>query len=288
MNFLENIIPSSKIIFNSVKPYIIGKLSLINIINFLEPYLIYPDDVTFTFYSKNLVPFIENKIREFGIEIMSKKNAFDGLFNTIARLNEKHSKNTLKLTMIFPKQELCEMYEITQINKHPYDDELLFKMTISDFKNTYTYGIVQSNIKLLIDSKMNEFIEKQEDIEKENPCEELKEECISRENCMENEKDNNCDSISNIAENITKHNLNKVLSEFDRDFIVTEIQLEEFVDREYKYYYSILQKVIQIEYNATYGKYEKIKYKLGEEASREMRFDKETNHYLSAICGTTD
>jgi hypothetical protein len=278
LNFLENIIPSSKIIFNSVKPYIIGKLSLVNIINFLEPYLIYPDDVTFTFYSKNLVPFIENKIREFGVEIMSKKNAFDGLFNTIARLNEKHSKNTLKLTMTFPKQELCEMYEIAQINRHPYDDELLFKMTISDFKYTYTYGIVQSNIKLLIDSKMNEFIEKHEEIEKENPCEELKEECISREKCMENEKDdNNCDSISNIAENITKHNLNKVLSEFDKDFIVTERQLEEYVEQEYKYYYSILQKVIQIEYNATYGKYEKLKYKLGEEASREMRFDKEIN-----------
>jgi hypothetical protein len=278
LNFLENIIPSSKIIFNSIKPYIVGKLSLINIIKFLEPYLIYPDDVTFTFYSKNLVPFIEDKIKGFGVEIMSKKNAFDGLFNTIARLNEKHSKKVLKITMNFPKQELCEIYEMNQTNKHPDDDELLFKMTISDFKNTYTYGIIQSNIKLLIDSKMNEFIEKHEDKEKENPCEELKEECISREKCMEDEKEeNNCNSISNIAENITKHNLDKVLSEFDKDFIVTERQLEEFVDREYKYHYSILQKVIQIEYNATYGRYEKLKYKLGEEASREMKFDKDTS-----------
>jgi hypothetical protein len=278
LNFLENIIPSSKIIFNSVKPYIIGKLSIINIINFLEPYLIYPDDVTFTFYSRSLVPFIEDKIKGFGTEIMSKKIAFDSLFNTISRLNEKHLKNVLKLSMNFPKQELCEIYEISQTNKHPFDDELLFKMTISDFKSTYTYGIIQSNIKLLIDSKMNEFIEKQEDKDKENPCEEFKEKCLSREKCMEDEKEeNNCNSISNIAENITKHNLEKVLTEFDKDFIVTERNLEEYVDREYKYYYSILQKVIQIEYNITYGNYEKIKYKLGEEASREMKFDKDTN-----------
>ena len=140
-----------------------------------------------------MVPFIEDKIKGFGTEIMSKKIAFDSLFNTISRLNEKHLKNVLKLSMNFPKQELCEIYEISQTNKHPFDDELLFKMTISDFKSTYTYGIIQSNIKLLIDSKMNEFIEKQEDKDKENPCEEFKEKCLSREKCMEDEKEeNNC------------------------------------------------------------------------------------------------
>ena len=257
-----------------VKPYIVGKLSLINIIHFLEPYLIYPDDVTFTFYSRNIIPFIEDKIREFGTDVMSKKNVFDSLFNVISRLNERNPKNSLKITMNFPKQELCDMYEIKETNKHPSNDELLFKMTISDFKNTYNYGIVQSNIHLLIDSKMNEFIEDQEEKEKENPCEELKEEeCLSREKCMDDE--NKCNSISNIAKNITKQNLNKVLSEFDKRFAITERQLEEYIHKEYQYYSSILQKVIHIEYYIYFGKYDIMKYKLGEEASREMKYDRE-------------
>ena len=274
VEFLENIIPTSKNIFNLVKPYIVGKLSLINIIHFLEPYLIYPDDVTFTFYSRNIIPFIEDKIREFGTDVMSKKNVFDSLFNVISRLNERNPKNSLKITMNFPKQELCDMYEIKETNKHPSNDELLFKMTISDFKNTYNYGIVQSNIHLLIDSKMNEFIEDQEEKEKENPCEELKEEeCLSREKCMDDE--NKCNSISNIAKNITKQNLNKVLSEFDKRFAITERQLEEYIHKEYQYYSSILQKVIHIEYYIYFGKYDIMKYKLGEEASREMKYDRE-------------
>jgi hypothetical protein len=129
--FLENIIPTSKNIFNLVKPYIIGKLSLVNIIHFLEPYLIYPDDCTFTFYSRSIIPFLEDKIREFGTDVMSKKNAFDSLFNAISRLNERNIKNSLKITMNFPKKELCDIYEITETNKHPTNDELLFKMIAS-------------------------------------------------------------------------------------------------------------------------------------------------------------
>ena len=274
--FLENIIPTSKNIFNLVKPYIIGKLSLVNIIHFLEPYLIYPDDCTFTFYSRSIIPFLEDKIREFGTDVMSKKNAFDSLFNAISRLNERNIKNSLKITMNFPKKELCDIYEITETNKHPTNDELLFKMTTSDFKNTYNYGIVQSNIHLLIDSKINEFIEEQDEKheEKENPCEELKEEeCLSKEKCMDDE--NKCNSISNIAETITKQNLNKVLSEFDKKFAITEQQLEEYINKEYQYYSSILQKVIHIERYIYFGKYDIMKYKLGEEASREMKYDRE-------------
>ena len=36
------------------KTNIVGKLSLVNIIHFLEPYLIYPDDITYTFYTKDI------------------------------------------------------------------------------------------------------------------------------------------------------------------------------------------------------------------------------------------
>ena len=277
LNFLENIIPKSKNIFKLVKPYISGKLSLVNIIHFLEPYLIYPDDVTYTFYTKDIVPFIGEKISEFNNDIYHKKRAFDDLFFRISELNEKRSKKKLNIILNFSKNELCELYDIAETLKHPYNDEILFKMTISDFKNTYTYKIIQSNMYLLIDSKINDYIEDQQE-QKENPCETKEETCISREECMEDEKDENkCNSISNIAKDITKQNLDKFLSEFDKKYVITQQELKEIVDREYNYYSSILQKVIQIEYNNSYGKYEKIKNKLGDEASREMSYEAVSN-----------
>jgi hypothetical protein len=277
LEFLENIIPKSKNIFKLVKPYIVGKLSLVNIIHFLEPYLIYPDDVTYTFYTKDIVPFIGEKISEFNNEIYHKKRAFDDLFFRISELNEKRSKKKLNIILNFSKNDLCELYNIAETLKHPYNDEILFKMTISDFKNTYTYKIIQSNMYLLIDSKIDDYIEDQQE-QKENPCETKEETCISREECMEDEKDENkCNSISNIAKDITKQNLDRFLSEFDKKYVITQRELKEIVDREYNYYSSILQKVIQIEYNNSYGKYEKIKNKLGEEASREMSYEAVTN-----------
>jgi hypothetical protein len=272
LEFLENVIPKSKNIFKIVKPYIVGKLSLVNIVHFLEPYLIYPDDVTYTFYKKDIIPFIVEKISEFNNDIYYKKRAFDDLFFRISELNEKRIKKKLSITLTFSKNGLCELYDMADTAKHPFNDELLFKMTISDFKNTYTYKIIQSNIHLLIESKINDYIEKQE----ENPCEELKkEECLSREECMD-DKDN-CNSISNIAKNITKQNLDKVLTEFDKKYEITQQQLNEIVETEYNYHSSVLQKVIQIEYNNSYGKYEKLKNKLGEEASREMNYEAVAN-----------
>ena len=279
LEFLENIIPKSKNIFKIVKPYIVGKLSLVNIIHFLEPYLIYPDDITYTFYTKDINPFIVEKISEFNNEIYHKKRAFDDLFFRISELNEKRSKKKLKIILNISKNELCQIYNIAETNKHPYNDEILFKMTISDFKNTYTYKIIQSTMYLLIDSKIDEYIEQQKDIEPtENTCETKEEPCVSKEECMEDEKDENkCNSISNIAKSITKHNLDKFLSEFDEKYVITQQELKEIVDREYNYHFSILPKVIQIEYNTSYGKYEKIKNKLAEEASREMNYEAVTN-----------
>jgi hypothetical protein len=272
LEFLENIIPKSKNIFKLVKPYIIGKLSLVNIVHFLEPYLIYPDDVTYTFYKKDIVPFIVEKISEFNSEIYHKKRAFDDLFFKIVELNEKRLKKKLNITLSFSKNDLCEIYDITETVKHPFNDELLLKMTVSDFKKTYTYKIVESNMHLLIDSSIDEYIERQE----ANPCEELnKDECVSSEKCMDDK--NECNSISNIAKNITKQNLDRVLSEFDKKYVITQQQLKEIVEREYEYSSSILQKVIQIEYNNSYGKYERIKNKLGEEANREMNYDAISN-----------
>jgi hypothetical protein len=63
-HFLENMVPKTKVLFNLVKKFIIeqGKgVSYLKIIEYLEPFLIYPDDITFKQY-ETIVRFIEERI----------------------------------------------------------------------------------------------------------------------------------------------------------------------------------------------------------------------------------
>ena len=62
--FLEKMIPKTKILFDLVKKFIIKHqqgISYLKIIEYLEPFLIYPDDITFKQY-ENIVRFMDERI----------------------------------------------------------------------------------------------------------------------------------------------------------------------------------------------------------------------------------
>jgi hypothetical protein len=61
--FLQTIIPKIKILFRLVKKYIKGKLSLVDVVSYLEPFLIYPIDLTYSQYNE-INYFIVQKIKE--------------------------------------------------------------------------------------------------------------------------------------------------------------------------------------------------------------------------------
>ncbi len=63
-DFLEKMIPKTKILFDLVKKFIIKHqqgISYLKIIEYLEPFLIYPDDITFKQY-ENIVRFMDERI----------------------------------------------------------------------------------------------------------------------------------------------------------------------------------------------------------------------------------
>ena len=59
--FLNVIIPKTKILFNLIKKYINGKLSLVTVVNYLQPFLIYIDDISFMQYQE-IKDYIEAEI----------------------------------------------------------------------------------------------------------------------------------------------------------------------------------------------------------------------------------
>jgi hypothetical protein len=62
--FLDTIIPKTKQLFELVKPHLTGKFSLATILAYLEPFMIYQDDLNETQY-KDMNVYLEEKIAEY-------------------------------------------------------------------------------------------------------------------------------------------------------------------------------------------------------------------------------
>ena len=59
--YLNHIIPKTRVLFNLMKKYITGKLSIVEVVSYLEPFLIYSDDLTYMQYVE-IIDFINQKI----------------------------------------------------------------------------------------------------------------------------------------------------------------------------------------------------------------------------------
>ena len=69
--YLDTIIPITRILFQLIQKYIVGKLCILEILNYLEPFLIYSKDLTYKQF-EDINYFLNNKIKEF-YETMTKK-----------------------------------------------------------------------------------------------------------------------------------------------------------------------------------------------------------------------
>lgn len=83
--YLNTIIPMTRVIFELVEKYIYGKLSMYNIVRFLEPFLIYYKDLSF-FQYKIINNYLEDEI------LYKKKNFVSSAteFKKLKTLNEKN------------------------------------------------------------------------------------------------------------------------------------------------------------------------------------------------------
>ncbi len=160
-HFLDLIIPNSKILFNIVKKYITGKMSVYDVITYLEPFLIYQDDVTFKFYKDSIIPFIKEKSDQYKINYNSKQFDFIQLSGIIQRLNSKtHPIIKDKKTSL---DELCSDYQIINNEIHPSSSELYHYTNMSDFSQLFHYSFIYGKLDLLVNSKINDLVEQRKD-----------------------------------------------------------------------------------------------------------------------------
>ena len=165
--FLRTIIPKIRVLFALIKKYIKGRLSMLDVVSYLEPFLIYPIDLTYMQYA-DINNFIANKITEYNRIFNEYSKAFssikhvkiktdnaqkyDGEYsnNLLNLLDNLLDKNNLKAGMI-------NNYGLVGIDKDKMStSEFLKKITVTDYGNLFNTTIALTNIKLMYPSGLSE------------------------------------------------------------------------------------------------------------------------------------
>lgn len=158
MNFLETIIPKTKFLFNMMKKYIHGKLSIVDVVGYLEPYLIYTDNLTYMQY-KTVVQFIDQKISEYNKNMENNKFVLSKFFRHKKNIGEL-KQNAFSLVNM-PEYEIFNEYDFYDVKKELYtNSEFLVKIIESDYGRLYNSSISYQNLPLMLPDELRSLFEK--------------------------------------------------------------------------------------------------------------------------------
>jgi len=236
--YLNVIIPKTRILFNLIKKYINGKLSVYDIVGYLEPFLIYTDDLTYMQF-KEISKFLDVKVSEYNKKFTEKSKAFSILKKIDAISNKPNDNNILNLLVDsrLKNDVFDNCYNIN--NSEITNSEAITNITKFDFGNVFYNSISLDNIDLLLSQDVSSFIERQQkitDIGVENMKENNK--CITfttakqYSNVDELNADNGKtiyfdrkydDTVYSLLENYEKDQIKMDPDEF-KDFLIDKLQ----------------------------------------------------------------
>ena len=175
--FLRTIIPKIRVLFSLVKKYIKGRLSLVDVVNYLEPFLIYPMDLTYKQYNE-INNFIVEKIKEYNRIYKEYSIAFSTI-KYIKLKNKRVSENDTASRYVY-SNELFNLldngadYElkIKVFNDYGFDEpnkimcsgsEFLKRIIVSDYGNLFNTAVALTNIQLMYPTELSSVFETDKD-----------------------------------------------------------------------------------------------------------------------------
>jgi hypothetical protein len=162
--FLKIIIPKIVVLFNLVKKYIKGKLSMVDLITYIEPFLIYSNDLTYVNY-KEINSFIKEKIKEYNIKYVEYSRAF-----AVIKAFKTNVKTINPLLTILDnnyevKSNVFGAYKLSDAgaNAQYSISEILGKIISTDYGNLFNTSVVFSNLSLMFPTELNPVFELDKD-----------------------------------------------------------------------------------------------------------------------------
>lgn len=215
--YVDTIVPKTKVLFNLMKKYIKGKLSIIDVIGYLEPFLIYTDDLTFKQY-EDIIEFIDSKISEYNKEMIEFSRIFKAL-SSIKQLPPIKSKAFSIISIIKPQlySDIFETgYELSFTEQYMTNSEILRRLILKDYSRLYTSALAYENLSLMFPKDVSDIF----DAEKKHNNDKLKKE----------EENDKCESIT-IAKMYTSleqlENDNDKIIYFDKKYDKTNYGIME-------------------------------------------------------------
>ena len=157
--FLNIVIPRTRILFNLIKKYIKGRLSMINLIGYLEPFLIYSNDLTFMQY-RDINNFIKTSILNYNKKFVENKRDFSTLKISPVKVYIIPANKSILFNMLYVAPEIQHII----LDKYGYNDdvsinvstsEILKHITLADCGNLYNTSIAFENIALMFPTELN-------------------------------------------------------------------------------------------------------------------------------------
>ena len=183
--FVRNIIPKTRVLFNLMKKYITGKLSIVEVVSYLEPFLIYSDDLTFMQY-REITEFINEQISNNNKRFVERLRLF-----AMIGSNQKVIRNELIATRAFTIIEALtsaplrnevfnEGYDMRDPQQTFTNSEILKKITVKDYKRVYTSALSVQSLPLMFPSEFASlFDEEKKKIDSKLKVEEKNSKCQS-------------------------------------------------------------------------------------------------------------
>ena len=158
--YLNVVVPKTRVLFNLMKKYIIGKLSVKDVVGYLEPFLVYTDDLTYMQF-KEINQFLEVKISEYNKKFIERSKAFS-IIKRIDTFSHKVSNNKILGLLLNPrtqKEVFGESYDLP--NENMTNSESIAKIIKTDFGNVFNSAVSLENLNLMLPQDVSALIEEQ-------------------------------------------------------------------------------------------------------------------------------
>ena len=161
---LEVIVPKTQFLIQNIRKHIKDKVSFMDVVKALEPFMVYQSDITYEQYME-IRFFMKERIRDIKKQLISKSKDFDLLRNTKYR-TMKYPNAILRL--LSDKQQmsdsLFQSYHLLikdTFGTELTTQEILVRMNNSDNSNLYTNMITSLLISLITPDNFTDALSKQ-------------------------------------------------------------------------------------------------------------------------------
>ena len=156
--FIEKIIPKTRVLFNLIKKYIVGKVSLVDAITYLEPFLIYSDDLTYMQYVE-INKFLSDKISSYNKLFVERSREFHSFKRDLPKQTITPTKNSIYTALRDGAERIFEQGYNDQNASLETNSELLRRIMTKDAGRLYNSAIALESVPFMFPSNLTEVFE---------------------------------------------------------------------------------------------------------------------------------